>query len=139
MKAQLRKEIQGVFNRLALSFDKKDVSGVVASVLPDAVILYLDATAMPIQKWRAGAKADFSATQSMRSKFKVDKVEPAGKNAMAWYTETHDYVFKGDKKLRYCSLNKWSAVLTKTSKGWKIRYFVQLFEAIKVIEFKNKK
>ena len=136
IKAQMLKEIQSLFNKIAKSFDKKDAAGVVDPVLPDAVLLYLDGAALTIQEWRRSARYDFSATQSMRSKFKVEKIDPAGRNAVVWYTETHEYFFKSNKKLKYRSINKWSSVLSKTSRGWKIRYFVQLSEGIKVTEEK---
>jgi ketosteroid isomerase-like protein len=124
------KEIQDLFDQVAASFDKKDVDGIAKAAMPDATIQYLGGKTLSIDQWQVDVKEDFAEIETMQSKFEVEKTIGEGNSAFATYTETHDYVLASEKDHHYRSVSRWRTTLTRTSQGWRVVYFVQLFEQI---------
>jgi len=126
--AAARKDVQSFFDTVAMMFDKKDVEGIVKTVMPGATFRYANGKDITIEEWKATANKEFPNLAKMRSNFKIEKVIVKGDSRIATYKETHDYVQAGEKKNKYRYVGRWSVTLAKTPQGWRAAHFVEFFE-----------
>lgn len=124
------KEVKAYFNRIGAMFDKKDVEGLAATLLPDATFHYANGTDATAEEWKKSAKDEFTGIATMKSKFKIEKVVARGDSIVATYLETHNYTLTTDRGHKYRSLSRWSATLVKTPQGLRAAHFVEFFEKV---------
>lgn len=126
--AGIHKQIQSFLDTVAGMFDKKDLEGLVQTVIPGATLRYSNGQEQTIEEWKSKVSKEFAGMATMKSKFKVERVVSAGSTSVANYKEIHDYVLTGEKGHKYRNVSRWSVTLVKTPQGWKASHFVEFFE-----------
>ena len=124
----VRDEIQSLFNGTAAAFDRRDVEGIAATAMPNAMMESVDGSSISINEWKMDSQKQFTDIAMMTSDFRVENAEANGNSANATYMETHDYTLISDPGHRYRSISRWTVTLTKTPQGWKVSGFKELSE-----------
>lgn len=125
--AKLKAEVQGLLDKVAASFEKRDVRAVVSYSAPGATIDYRNGPAMSVEKWGQTMGKDVADWLDVRSKYVVEKVWPKGRGkAGAVYRERHEFTRASDPGHKYVIAGRFRAMMTKTPKGWRFTRFKNL-------------
>ena len=128
--AAIHKQIQSLLDSVAAMFDKKDLEGLVRTVVPGATLRYANGKEQTIEEWKSQVSKEFAGIATMKSKFKVERVVSAGDTCVATYREVHNYVLTAEKGHKYRNVSRWSVTMVKTPQGWKATHFVEFFEKV---------
>ncbi len=81
--AAIHKQIQSLLDSVAAMFDKKDLEGLVRTVVPGATLRYANGKEQTIEEWKSQVSKEFAGIATMKSKFKVERVVSAGDTSVA--------------------------------------------------------
>jgi hypothetical protein len=127
--ADLRGEIQVIYDEIARAVERKDIAGVSQFSLPTATVRFADGTELTLPEWTERAKKGWTNIKSARSKIVVDSASLLAKLATADYTETHEMTIAdpgdgADHDIHYES--QWRATLERSPSGWRIKRSIEL-------------
>jgi len=126
-----RGDIQALLDSAAGGFNHRggmDLDEITAIAVPEATLRYADGTTMTIEKWTEKVNEYCATTASMQAKYKLIEAEVEVPRASITYVTTLNFRLKADMEYKYQTVSRWSAMLTKTPKGWRVKQYMQLSE-----------
>lgn len=124
---ELKSEIQALLDQTAASMVKKDLDGLAAGFVPQAVMKLGDGRVIDMAQWRQARARDMADMEDISSKFVVERVWPVGKDkAGVIYNETHQFRKPSDPGHVYAIHARFEGLLDKTAQGWRFTEFDEL-------------
>lgn len=121
--AELRREIQGVYNKWDRLIARGDTKKMLAMVDPSWTMVDTSGTRLGYADMKAMISTMSKSVRSMTSRIVVNSVQGYGDEATAWVTSTESFQLRRGKKwITVKQTNKYAETLRKVDGQWRFVY-----------------